>query len=137
MNEPLIFDTSIWIDFLNSRSTPSADLLERYIRTDEQVLLTPTILQEIMQGIREETKYRQVKETLSYFSVLELPPVKAAIGAADLYRTLRKKGATIRKSNDCLIAYYALEYGVALVHADSDFDQICKHTPLKACNPSS
>lgn len=123
MNEPLLFDTSVWIDFLNRESTPEADLLEQYIETDTEVLLTPTILQEILQGIRDDEKYRQVKELLSYFTVLEIPPTQAAIGAADLYRSLRKKGVTIRKSNDCLIACYALEFSCTMVHTDSDFDK--------------
>jgi len=131
MNEALLFDTSVWIDFLNRKSTPEADLLGQYIETDTEVLLTPTILQEILQGIRDDTKYQQVKELLSYFTVLELPLIHAAIGAADLYRSLRKKGATIRKSNDCLIAYYALEFSCTMVHTDSDFDQVSGHTRLK------
>lgn len=131
MNEPLLFDTSVWIDFLNKKSAPGADLLEQYILSDDQIYLTPTILQEILQGIRDDVKYEQTKDTLSYFNVLDLPPVQAAIGAADLYRALRKKGATIRKSNDCLIAYYALEFSITVVHNDSDFDQIEQHTDLK------
>lgn len=131
MNEALLFDTSVWIDFLNRKSTPEADLLGQYIETDTEVLLTPTILQEILQGIRDDTKYQQVKELLSYFTVLELPLIHAAIGAADLYRSLRKKGATIRKSNDCLIAHYALEFSCTMVHTDSDFDQVSGHTQLK------
>jgi predicted nucleic acid-binding protein len=102
-----------------------------YIEQDKPVLLTLTILQEILQGIRDEFKYVKIKEMLSYFTVLELPAVRAAIGAADLYRALRKKGATIRKSNDCLIAYYALEFSIRLVHTDADFDKIGNHTGLK------
>ena len=131
MNEPLLFDTSVWIDFLNKKRAPGADLLEQYILSDDQIYLTPTILQEILQGIRDDAKYEQTKETLAYFNVLDLPPVQATIGAADLYRALRKKGATIRKSNDCLIAYYALEFSITVVHNDSDFDQIEQHTDLK------
>ncbi len=61
MSHPLIFDTSVWIDFLNNKDTPTASLLEHYISLDEQVVLTPTILQEILQGIRDDARYRQVK----------------------------------------------------------------------------
>jgi len=100
MSEPLIFDTSVWIDFLKDKSNPEADLLTSYIDHNDQVLLIPTILQEVLQGIREDAQYRQIKEIFSYFTVLQLPPVQAAIGAAELYRGLRKKGVTIRKSND-------------------------------------
>lgn len=136
MNEPLLFDTSVWIDFLNRKNTAEANLLEKYIEMDDEVLLTPTILQEILQGVRSDEKYRQVKDLLSYFTMLQLPSVQAAIGAADLYRSLRKKGVTIRKSNDCLIAYYALEFSTTIVHTDSDFDLISGHTRLKVLDVS-
>jgi predicted nucleic acid-binding protein len=74
---------------------------------------------------------------LSYFTTLQLPPIQAAVGSADLYRSLRKKGLTIRKCNDCLIAFYAIEFSTALVHSDSDFDLISKHTKLKTWKPRS
>jgi len=131
MNEPLIFDTSVWIDFLKDKSNTKADLLTSYIDHNDHVLLTPTILQEVLQGIREDTQYRQIKDIFSYFTVLQLPPVQAAIGAAELYRGLRKKGVTIRKSNDCLIAFYAIELSISLVHLDGDFELISKHSKLK------
>ncbi len=51
--------------------------------------------------------------------------------AAKIYRTLRKKGITIRKPNDCIIAFYAIHFNLKLVHNDSDFDKIAKHTKLK------
>lgn len=63
--------------------------------------------------------------------MLQLNPIEAAIGAADLYRTLRKKGVTIRKPNDCLIAHYAIFYDIPLLHNDIDFGQIAQHTPLR------
>jgi predicted nucleic acid-binding protein len=138
MNEPLIFDTSVWIDFLKGKSNPEADVLTSYIDSNDQVLLIPTILQEVLQGIREDAQYRQIKEIFSYFTVLQIPPVQAAIGAAELYRSLRRKGVTIRKSNDCLIAFYAMEFSIPLVHLGSDFDLISKHSKLKIwLNPTS
>jgi predicted nucleic acid-binding protein len=131
MNEPLIFDTSVWIDFLRGKRNPQSDLLTSYIEQEDQVLIIPTILQEVLQGIREDTQYRQIKDIFSYFTVLQLPPIQAAIGAAELCRSLRKKGLTIRKSNDCLIAFYAIELSTSLVHLDSDFELISKHSKLK------
>jgi predicted nucleic acid-binding protein len=58
----------------------------------------------------------------------------AAVGAAKLYRNLRKKGITIRKPNDCLIAYYAITNDIELVHNDSDFDLIAENSTLKIWN---
>src|SRR5690606_29106499 len=112
MKEPLIFDTSVWINFLNKKNTPETELLETYILEDAEVLITPTILQEILQGVRDDSKYSQIKETLSYFQLLEIPAYQSAIGAAGLFRSLRKQGVTVRKSNDCLIAYFAIWFAI-------------------------
>jgi predicted nucleic acid-binding protein len=137
MSDPLIFDTSVWVDFLRNKSNSASDLLTSYIEKNDQVLLTPTILQEVLQGIRDDAQYRHIKEILSYFTTLQHPPIQAAVGAAELYRSLRKKGLTIRKSNDCLIAFYAIEFSTPLVHSDSDFNLISKHTKLKTWKPRS
>ena len=42
-----------------------------------------------------------------------------------------KKGVTIRKPNDCLIAYYGLFHSVPILHNDSDFVQIARYTALE------
>jgi len=134
MSEQLIFDTSVWIDFLRGRNTPQVSLLDNYIGNNHPVVLTPTILQETLQGIREDDQYSHIKELLNYFTMLQLPPVQAAIGAAELYRSLRKKGVTIRKSNDCMIAYYAIVAAIPLVHTDQDFELISRHSGLRLWN---
>jgi hypothetical protein len=54
-----------------------------------------------------------------------------------LYRGLRKKRLTIRKSNDCLIAFYAIEFSMPLVHLGTDFELISKHSKLKTWNSKS
>lgn len=135
MSQRLLFDTSVWIDFLRNKNTPEADLLTDYIENNHPVILIPTIIQEVLQGIRDDAQYRQIKDILSYFTILQLPPIEAAIGAADLYRALRKKGLTVRKSNDCLIAFYAIEFSIPLAHGDADFDIIGDHSKLKIWTP--
>jgi predicted nucleic acid-binding protein len=44
---------------------------------------------------------------------------------------LRKKGVTIRKPNDCLIAHHAIFYDIPVLHNDVDFDQIARFTALR------
>ena len=56
---------------------------------------------------------------------------KAAIDAANIYRNCRKKGYTIRKSNDGMIAIIALAYKLELLHNDIDFENIARLYPLK------
>lgn len=79
MSEPLIFDTSVWIDFLRNKRNPASELLAAYIERNDPVLLVPTILQEILQGIREDAQYNYFKDILSYFTVRQISPVEAAI----------------------------------------------------------
>jgi predicted nucleic acid-binding protein len=51
--------------------------------------------------------------------------------AIDIYRTLRKKGVTVRKSIDCLIAAYAIIGKMSLLHKDNDFEEIAKEYKLR------
>ena len=43
------------------------------------------------------------------------------IHASDIYRECRKKGVTVRKTIDCLIAAVAIENGLSLLHKDNYF----------------
>jgi len=54
--------------------------------------------------------------------------------AAELYKSLRKKGITIRKPVDCMIASVAIEYDIQLLHNDRDFDHIAKRSKLRICD---
>ena len=51
--------------------------------------------------------------------------------AATIYRTCRRRGETLRKLIDCLIAAHALREHIPILHSDSDFDAIARHTQLQ------
>ena len=51
--------------------------------------------------------------------------------SAEIYRSLQKKGITIRKPIDCMIASVAIEYDALLLHNDRDFDYIVEHSTLR------
>lgn len=130
----MLVDTSVWIDFFNGKNSANTNLLKNFLEEEELIFTVPIIIQEILQGIRDDKQYNEVKQALLNLEILKLDPVEAAIGAADLYRALRKTGITIKKSNDCVIAFYAIYYNVELLHKDSDFDLIAKYTKLKILN---
>jgi predicted nucleic acid-binding protein len=94
---------------------------------DLPVFTCPVIIQEILQGIRDDKSFNEVKISFLALPVLIEDPVEAAVGAAQIYRQLRRKGITIRKSNDCLIAYYALKNSKKVIHRDRDFDLIFRN----------
>ncbi len=129
-----IVDSSVWIDFFNKKTSPKVKkLMEIFPTSISEGIITvlPIIVQEVLQGIENDTFYNIVKENLFGFKKYEVDSYKFALQAADLYRDLRKKGITIRKANDCLIASICIENKFSLLHNDKDFDNIAKYTSLK------
>jgi predicted nucleic acid-binding protein len=126
----VLVDTSVWIDFFKGKDLPHVARLNRYLDSDAQVAICPPILQEILQGIRDETEFQITKEYLLELEILTADAVLASVEAALIFRMLRKKGVTIQKNNDCLIAWFAIHFNISLLHNDSDFDLIARHTSL-------
>jgi predicted nucleic acid-binding protein len=131
MNQAIIFDTSIWIELIQRKNTEKALLLREYISNNKPLWLTPTILQEVLQGSKNSQEFERLKNSLLGYRCLMINSVEAAIQAAQLYSSLRQKGVTIRKPNDCLIASYAIHFNVEICHNDSDFDLISQNSSLK------
>ena len=127
----VLIDTSVWIDFFNGAPSKEADLLSEYIESEYPIYICPTILQEILQGFNRDKDYAIAKNLLLAFPILETDPIESAIEAAGIHRKLRKIGKTIRKSNDCLIAYHAITHNVSILHRDRDFSIMADHTKLK------
>jgi len=127
MNGPVLADTSVWINFFKGVDSKEVEVLIRYIENDSPVYLCPTIVQEVLQGINNDKQFREVQASLLAFNILNDDGVEMAISAANLYRWLRKRGITIRKSNDCLIAQYAIKHSLQVLHQDRDFDLIMEN----------
>jgi hypothetical protein len=126
-----LVDTSVWIDFIRNVDNRQTSVLVDLLAGETPVCTCPIIVQEILQGIANDADFVRIKNDLAIFDILLVEPLDGAIEAATIYRTLRKQGITIRKSNDCLIAHHALFYGAALLQKDRDFELIAKHYPLK------
>jgi len=126
----ILVNTSVWVDFFAGRHLPHVAALEQCILDNENLALCGIILAEILQGIADDTTHRRVRRHLSPLIMLPMPET-VFVRAADIYRKLRKKGITIRKSNDCIIAATALEHDCQLLHNDRDFTPIAEHFPLK------
>ncbi len=129
----LLVDTTVWIDFFIDRPVPHVTILQRSIENGDNLHICGVILAETLQGIRVDRDYYKTKE---YFESLIFLPMKRStfIHSAALYRSLRKKGITIRKPVDCMIAAVAIENGLPLLHNDRDFNQIAQHSELKIVN---
>lgn len=125
----VVVDTTVWIDFFAAKATPEVEELERHIREGGDVCTCGLILTEVLQGIREDKTYRQI--LLRFEDFIFLPMERGDfIRAADIYRSLRRKGITIRKPIDCMIAAVCIAQDIPLLHNDRDFDPMEKHCGL-------
>ncbi|MCK5208478.1 MAG: PIN domain nuclease [Cyclobacteriaceae bacterium] len=129
MNGPILADTSVWINFFRGIESREVAVLTNYIENDDPIYLCPTIIQEVLQGISNDKQFKEIKKYLLAFNILNDDGLEMAISAAILFRSLRKKGITIRKSNDCLIAQYAIKHSLHVLHQDRDFDLIIENYP--------
>jgi predicted nucleic acid-binding protein len=122
-----LVDTSVWVDFFKANANPAVERLKEVLSAGVEIGVSTTILQEVLQGTANEQQFRKYR---SYFETqpIYLPrdPVGTAIAAARLYFDCRRRGMTVRSSNDCLIAQTALEHGLVLLHNDEDFRHIGK-----------
>lgn len=127
----IVVDTSVWVDVLNETPTSQAERCVELIEAGEPVALTDVILTEILQGLRSEGEAQMVERHLRAFPILRLEDLDDFVLAAELYRTARRAGVTIRKTLDCLIAAPCVRTGAPLLHADEDFDRLAACTPLR------
>ncbi len=70
----------------------------------EPLAIGDIILTEVLQGFRSDNDYKQAKQIFSILTVFNMLGAEQAIKAADNFRALRKKGITIRKTADVIIA---------------------------------
>ncbi len=117
----VIVDTTVWIDYFNRAVTPQTEWLDRQLDR-QRLALTDLILCEILRGVQDERRARQVQQALTKLEILPMGGVELAITAAKHYRTLRSRGRTVRKTIGCLIATYCLVNHHALLHNDRDYD---------------
>jgi hypothetical protein len=127
----VLVDTSVWIELLNGRTAAPPGI-------DPQRFVTRgPVVQEVLQGLRQNAESRRFTESFAAVPCLADPlPRHLFAAAADIYRSGRRRGYTIRSSVDCLIAAIAVEYEVPVWHRDRGFDAIAGYTPLQTVDTS-
>ena len=93
------------------------------------------ILCEVLQGVRDDNTARKVEDLLLRFELFEIGGIDLAREAARNYRTLRRRGRTVRKTIDCLIATFCIREGHSLLHRSRDFDPFEEYLDLSVIHP--
>ena len=126
----ILVDSSVWIDFFRGSRTPQAEKLDVLLGTT-RIAVGDLILAEVLQGVRDEREFQQVRRTLDSFEQVDLVGREIAVQAAKNFRKLRDLGFTVRKTIDTLIATRCVESNYALLHSDRDFDAFELHLGLQ------
>jgi predicted nucleic acid-binding protein len=127
----ILIDTSAFTEFLNKTGSPFDREIESLISKDKETAIADIVLTEVLQGIKNDKDYAEVKKSLLSFPVYSLKGIDSFIASADLYRKCRKKGLTIRNTTDLLIAQIAIDNNMILLHNDNDFNNIANVSGLK------
>jgi predicted nucleic acid-binding protein len=130
----VIVDTTVWIDYLRGLRNKETDYLDRELGL-QRFGLTDLILGETLQGIGDENTFTRVLRQLRKFEVFETGGEELAIEAARNFGTLRRRGRTVRKTIDCLIATFCLRYGHSLLHRNRDYDHFEDFLGLAVIHP--
>jgi len=125
----ILVDSSVWIDYFNGVDTPQSDLLHGLLGK-APLALGDLILAEILQGFRREKDWETARDQLLQFPVHHLGGVETALRSSRYFRFLRRRGITVRKTIDCLIATFCIDNDIALLHSDRDFKPFEEHLGL-------
>jgi predicted nucleic acid-binding protein len=130
----LMVDSTVWVDYFNGIGDPLTDYLDQIV-DKTPILIGDLILAEVLQGFRDDTDFEEARRTFGKYMQVEMVNPELAVQSARNYRLLRRRGITVRKTIDSLIATYCIENEHDLLHNDSDFDGYEKHLGLKAIHP--
>jgi len=125
----IVVDSSVWIDFLNGRKAPHVARLQA-ILGNEEIIVGDLMLCEVLQGLTSERAARQVEGLLRRFEIASMAGEAVAIAAARNFRSLRRRGITVRKTIDLLIGTWCVENRRPLLHNDGDFRPMAQHLGL-------
>ncbi len=122
-----MIDTSAWIEFLRDTGSDVCQAVENAL--DSDIAVSDPIRMEVLAGARNEAHLHQLRRLLGRCTHVEAVSTDYD-EAAILYRQCRVDGETVRKLVDCLIAAIAIRNDCSLLHNDSDFAVLSRHTQL-------
>jgi len=125
----ILVDSSVWIDYFSGLDSPEADKLDNILGI-RPVAIGDLILTEVLQGFRHDKDYKAAREVFEDITIFDMLGEKMAIKSAENFRALRKKGITVRKTADVIIATFCIDQKLPLLFSDKDFKPFVKHLGL-------
>ena len=100
-------DSSVWIDYFTGTDNKQTDTLNN-IPGLKSAAIGDLILTEVLQGFRHDKHYKAARSLFNEVTTFEMLGTEMAIMTADNFRSLRKKGITVRKTADIIIASFCI-----------------------------
>ena len=129
----IFLGSTVLIDYFNGKNNWQVEVLDS-ILGKELVVIGDYVLTEVLQGFKNDKEFRKAKTILLSFPCFDIGGKEIAIQSAKNYRFLRKKGVTVRKTIDAMIATFCIQNKFTLLHNDRDFDPFNKFLNLKVYN---
>ena len=126
----ILVDSSIWIDYFNGKKTRQTDWLDSALGTTP-VIMGDLILTEVLQGFQNSREFKIAKGLLLGMPFMPMLGLDIAIQSVENYRSLRKRGVTVRKTIDVIIGTFCIHYQLPLLHDDRDFEPMVRFLGLK------
>jgi predicted nucleic acid-binding protein len=123
----ILADTSAWVEYLRDTGSLTCNAIDGLL--DGDLAITEPVMMEILAGGRSDRHLRDLRGLLGRAHLI---PCTSAdfFEAAALHRTCRQSGETVRRLVDCLIAAVAIRAQVPVLHNDSDYDVLARHSTL-------
>ena len=125
----ILVDSGVWIDYFTGIDNKQTATLDKTLGV-QSVAAGDLILTEVLQGFRHDKDYRTAKALFDNVTIFEMLGKDMAIRSAENFRTLRKKGITIRKTADVIIASFCIKQKIPLLFSDKDFKPFVKYLGL-------
>ncbi len=125
----VLIDTSAWLFALRKNFHPIIKAKIEKLLMESDVAINGMIELELLGGTRSEKEYDRLKRRLEGLYYIEADR-SLWEASSKLAFALKRKGFNLPYT-DIFIAASALEEKAILIHADSHFDLISKHTDLE------
>lgn len=127
----ILVDTSAWIELLRGSGHPAHVTLRHHLERHSPIATSEPIVMELLAGARSAAEHTRLRARLLALPRLSVRGMAEFEAAAELYRACRRRGATVRKLIDCLIASVAIRENATVLHNDRDFEVLARHTRLR------
>ena len=131
----VLVDTSAWVEYLRGTGSPYNRWIRDAIRAETPLGWTEPILYELTAGAGSPRRVEELRALLLRGPMVAVDGLQDWEDAAQLYRTARAKGLTVRSSIDCLIAAVALRTGSPVLALDRDFEALAQVSDLVLEHP--